>query len=475
MRIFKTAPVARSTIRAMTTDPRFLIYRQGKLEEVFSEHLLRHGELVDHDGSQKPQDFELLVLDGNTLTPDELARHTADIRAALEGNRPVLVLKPTLAHKLVLAKAKILRHYMQDGSLALLIEPRRDKANKLRVGLAEQLPNATGRLTRATAHQRRDGTVREGPVDEFLIGESPITEAGLSRFIQRVKKVVAAGASGQVLALGDSDSSPSSPPSNIPAGLYDVTPITLYQLYSPTGGTFSGYTTPQGSITLEGLVTIGVYYDNTSYNTAVQWLIIEHSGLYYTSGLQANDTQHIGWSIGALQIAGQSISSSTLVTRQSSPNNVVNQTSYTSSTQFTVGVSAGTDGLSANASYSIGSSQTSTVADWSIVQNAPNNWTFAQASPYNGLSSGFPSGAAGSSGVVGLPAISSGSLAYCTQTVWVQNPASQQNINVSYTYTLGTWFIYEYETGKGWHAHSWHGYPSYNPTYTIDFSAAWPS
>lgn len=459
----------------MQADSQFLVYGQGPLEEVFSQQLARQGALVKSNGSQRPQDFGLVVLDGATLTPEELSRHTADLQAALEHNRPVLMLQPTPAHKQVLAAARILRHYIPEPSLALLIEPRRDQANHLRVALYEQFPNASGSTVRTTARREGDGPLQQQPAGEVPPSASASTPVDYSRFLQRLEKSVSSLASGQVLQLDTTSSSPNSPPSNIPFSLYDVTPITLYSTLSTgSSSTQDGYTPPQGSFLLEGLVTIGVYYDNTSFNTPVQWLIIDHSGLCDAS-LKANDKTHLGWSLGSLDISGQNISSSSLAYKQSSPNNVNNVSSYTSSSSFTVGLSAGTDGLSGNTSYTIGSSQTSTISDWSIVQNYSDSWSFAQATPYNGNDSGFPDGAVDSGGINSLPAISTTSLSYCTQTVWCRTPATQQNMNVQYTYRVGGWFIYEDNPGLIWHADSWHSTSSLVKTYAIDFSAAWPS
>ncbi|MDC0714530.1 hypothetical protein POL68_39145 [Stigmatella sp. ncwal1] len=393
-------------------DLRFLVYSQGKPKEMFSEQLRRQGALVASDGAKRSQDFELIVLDGSTLKPEELSRHTPAIQSALGHNRPVLLLEPTLDHKQVLAKARILRHYIQAPSMALLIEPRRDKANQLRIGLSEQFPNTVGRT---------DCTAVSPPVD-------------LSRFMQKVKKVVTTLASGQVLQLDESGgSSPNPPPGNIPSGLYDVTPCSVYVPFSPSGSTQGSYTPPHGSLTLEGLVTVGVYYDNTSYNTPVQWLIIEHSGLCDIN-LVANDDTHLGWSLGSLEVGAPDLSSSTLAYKQSSPNNANNVSSYTS-----------------------------------------NSWTFSQSVPYNGSTSGFPDGAVSASGIASLPALSTTSLAYTTQTVWTALPATQQNTSVTYTYTVGAWFIYEDNPGWVWHAYSWHNSMNYVLPLAIDFSAAWPT
>ncbi|WNG54845.1 hypothetical protein F0U59_08725 [Archangium gephyra] len=458
----------------MNVDSRLLVYGQGSLAQQFSEQLASVGALVKSNGSQRPQDYGLVVLDCSTLKPEELSNHAAELRTALEHNRPLLVLQPTTAHKQALAKGKLLRHYIQEPSIALLIEPRRDAQNQLRFSLCEQFPNATGPSVCTAALKQKDGPVQQQPAGEETPSAPPATPVDLSHFMRRLAQDVKTLASGRPLQLDTTSSAPNNPPNNIPSSLYDVTPITLYTTFSPTGSSQGGYTPPTGSFLLEGLVTIGVYYDNTSFNTPVQWVIIDHSGLCDTT-LKANDDTHLGWSLGSLDINGQNISSSTMAYKQSSPNNINNATTYTSSSSFTVGLSGGTDGLSGNTSYTIGSSQTSTITDWSIVQNYSDSWTFAQATPYNGNQSGFPDGAVDMGGIETLPAISTTSLSYGTQTVWCRTPAAQQNSSIQYTYKVGAWFIYEDNPGWVWHAYSWHSSPYTVKTFTIDFSAAWPT
>ncbi|ADO73301.1 hypothetical protein [Stigmatella aurantiaca] len=176
---------------------RFLVYSQGTPKEMFSEQLRRQGAFVASDGAKRSQDFELIVLDGSTLKPEELSRYTPAIQSVLEHNRPVLLLEPTLDHKQVLAKARILRHYIQAPSLALLIEPRRDKANQLRIGLAEQFPTTVGRAVCTAAQASRDGTVKKGPVNELLPDASASRPVDLSRFMQQDLPGYAPGAQGR--------------------------------------------------------------------------------------------------------------------------------------------------------------------------------------------------------------------------------------------------------------------------------------
>jgi hypothetical protein len=452
--------------------PRFLLYG-GPLEDLFSAALEPHGTLSTADGDRSAAEYDLLVLHSPTIPADRFGVAVAAARSALDADKPVLVLSPNVATKAALAAQGALTSYPQGSSVALLIEPRRHASGQLSVVLSEQYaPNQLGgTLTRTLGGENVEETVDVFPLDPPA---SP-TIMDLEKFVARVRSAVVTGRSGgQRFSAGDGVN----PPGNIPAGLFSVTPVNLYYPVSPGGWTQQGYTCPTATLYFEGTVSIGVYYDNLSFNTPVQWLFVDHSGLYYTNGLVANDNTHIGWSIGYLQIQGEDISSPTITTKTSSPNNVNNQSQYTTGTSFTVGVSAGTDGLGVNASYTISSSVTQNISDWGILQNSPNWWVFWQQVPYDGRPPGgsFPSGAAGSDGVnQGLPTISQGSLAYETQTAWMQQPATNQNSSVFYSYYWNAFFTYSSETGKSWSAYCW--YPNYgaNQTYTIGWSAAWPS
>lgn len=459
----------------MADQPRLLVYSSGPLDDLFAAPLSAAGEVDTFDGSQKAEKYDLLVLDAGSLSAADFESGATSAKGALDANTPVLVLSPTDQHKTVLAAAGALRHYPNGDSVALLIEPRRDASGTLRFALAEQYaPNAgVGRLTRTEGGGRRKNDDAEE--DVFVVPGRPApTLTEMERFIERVRGSVAALQSGPIEAgVGDG---PNNPPTNIPAGLYDVTPVDFYYPMTTSGQLpKSGYTPPAGSLTLEGTAYIGVYYDNLSFHSPVQWLAIQHSGLFYTARLEANDPRHIGWSIAMLKIDGDAISNDSLTTRQSSPNNVNNQTTYRSDTSFTVGVSAGTNGLGTNVSYTIGSSVSASISDWSILQSSPDVWQFAQATPYSGVpQNGLPAGAAGSNGVAGLPTISVGSFAFDAQTVWQHLPPTNGTRDVTYRFETNSCFTYSGQTGKSWNAFFWNFLQSFSRTYTINWAAAWP-
>jgi hypothetical protein len=460
-----------------TKEYQFLVYSKNGLDNITKELLAHNGKLIAGKASPNGTPYDLLVLDGRSATPDDMKGFSKYALEALNVNKPVLVVGATGANKKILRENGAMGTYVQEDSAALLIEPRKDAAGNLKFSHAEQFfgDNSNAKLVRCSAAVKGGKVDPAGGVELALAPFVPVAK-DYAPFIKRVRKTVETLSSGLQLDASD-DSTPSNPPATIPAGLYDVTPNTMYWAWNCSGTAQDGYTPPNGSIYIEGLATVGVYYDNTSFNTPVQWLLIEHSGLYYTAGLEENNDSELGWSVGEFSINGQNISSSTMVSKQSSPNNVNNQTSFTSSSEFTVGVSAGTDGLSGNASYSIGSSQTSTISDWSIVQSDPNTWDFYQTVPYIGQAAyiqqnGFPSGARTScNDPVPLPSISTGSLAFCSQSVYTQLPAAQNTMSVPYTFGTNSLFLY----CSGGYGYMWLYFPSFGQTYAVDFSDAWPS
>jgi len=136
------------------------------------------------------------------------------------------------------------------------------------------------------------------------------------------------------------------------------------------------------------------------------------------------------------ELVGHDHRATRLVSNQSSPNNVNNQTQYTSSSQFSVGLEAGTDGLTRSTSYNIGSSETQTINDWYIEQLTPNEWLFAQQQPFDGTTKTWHSPDQS------FPAISRSTLAFNAVTVWVQTPASDAQLQSSLEYVFGGQFLY---------------------------------
>ena len=451
-----------------------LVHKKRPLHELFAAPLSSEGELIDLEAGHDPGKFDLLVLDAYSIHPFEFAESARYAKQALDADKPVLVLRPSSSHKVVLADAGALGTYPTGESTALLIEPWRDAQGKLRLALAEQYPPSAGRSHLVRTIARNGGNDAQNVVDEFeaVLPQLP-TPDEMTRFVDRVRKSVTRLREGAPLG----DLSPNLPPPVVPSGLYSVTPINLYYPQTITALPALGYQPPNGSVGLEGLVTVGIYYDNTSFSTPVQWLFIESSGSFYTLGMEEESNTAIGWSVGEIQIAGQSISSSTLVSNSSSPNNANNETSYSFEESIGVGLAAGTDGLESATSYSISTSQTVALTDWQIAQSAPNSWVFSQAVPYNGATppGNIPTGAASSNGVAQLGLISTNGVIFDAATSWVQNPANNTNSTVNYTYYTQAFFTYLSNPGKNAQGAYWIYPSSYPQTLNLDWASAWPS
>ncbi|HEU4887399.1 MAG TPA: hypothetical protein VFV49_05890, partial [Thermoanaerobaculia bacterium] len=319
----------------MSNEVRFLVVRGGPLGDFFETLLSGAGTLVTFDGSQKTEDYDLLVLDGGSLSASAFEKGATAAKAALDANKPVLILTPTTDHKDVLAAAGALRAYPRGGSVALLIEPHRNADDKLSLWLAEQYaPDAgNGRLYRTVGGAGHDEDAAAATSDVFEVQAPSLpSTTGIAPFIERLRGAVSALKAGRLLA--SASKGPKDPPPDIPSDLYDVTPVNLFYEIKITEHTNPGWF-PTGAVRLEGTAYIGVYYDNL-HNTPLQWLLIEHSGLFYTGGMEDDDEGGRGWSLGALHIEGPNISSQALATHLSSPNNVNGVRTYSSGTSFTV-------------------------------------------------------------------------------------------------------------------------------------------
>jgi hypothetical protein len=221
---------------------------------------------------------------------------------------------------------------------------------------------------------------------------------------------------------------------------------------------------------------MGIYYDNLTYTNPVQWTIVGNQG-NYSSDIVQNDGDGLCWSIGGFKILGPGLASQgDFSLYQSSPQSVSGQTTYTSSTSFTVGVSAGTDGLGSNASYTQTNGVSYSLNDWEITLTNDDSWNFYQQNPYNGESQSFPNGAESSGNPAALPAISTSALSFAAQTVWLALQPLQTTMPITFTYQVYPTCIIFSNTGLFWKAKFYY-YTSYDfsQTYNLDFGPANPT
>lgn len=474
------------------TDPVPLVIAASNLiEPLFAAALADLGTVTRVDGLPAA-DCHLLVIDAARSSLSQFEAQAATACALLERNCPVLILRPTRTHKRLLAQARVTRHYVDSDCVALLVEPRRDTAGALRIGLAEQYARvhgiATWPLSAGAAPDANAGPTLD---DIVVLASAPSATdpepADLVPFLERLRCVVTRLAAGDVLPLFDATSGfaqPNQPDVSIPSNLWNTQPIAWYQpvgLGMPNSSFGDGSKAANSSALLQGLTTLGVYYDNSSYSKPVQWLIIEHSlslSLPYnpttTNGLVKQDSQDQGWSIGSLQIAGSNISASNLVSNQSTPQNANNVETYTSSSNFHVGLTAGTDGLRADVGYNVGSSVTNSISQWAVQKTAPDNWTFYQQTPFDGRNTtSWPDGADGKKGApVFVGPIAAGELDVCAQTVWLRTPADTATLQNYYLFQAN-FFWYHADHHGNLEMASWSPFLGWN--FMIDFGSAFPS
>jgi hypothetical protein len=268
---------------------------------------------------------------------------------------------------------------------------------------------------------------------------------------------------GVILATGN-------PPPGCP---YWAAPYKLYASLGVGGGSSSA---PAATQTVSGTASMGIYYDNLTYTNPVQWTIIGNQG-NYSSDLVENDGSGLIWTIGGFKILGPGLATQgDFSLYQSSPQSVSGQTTYTSSTSFTVGVSAGTDGLGSNASYTQTNGVSYSLNDWEITLTNDDSWNFYQQTPYNGESQSFQNNAVSGGHPASLPAISTSALSFAAQTVWLALQPLQTTMPITFTYQVYPTGIIFSNTGLIWNAKFYY-YSSYDfsQTYNLDFGPANPT
>lgn len=459
----------------------WLMFGSGALPDVVREPLLHFGEFVEYEKWRSDPDAfsencgSMLLINCAGESGEELAACKDFLKSMLEKNRPALLIKPTGAFKASLVQDGILSCCIQDDSFALFLEPCRDENGNLRIALSEHFGVVEeGLLERVQVVMDQTGKILTSKKDSFPVKNTAgLNFMDLDPFIQHIRHVMHELSKGNTIPF--SDSAPNNPPSDVPSNLWVNTPINVYQVVKPKGSAVNSYTPPPGTVTVEFLISVGIYYDNKKYSKPVQWVYLEHSGHVHTD-MQHNDRHTRGWSIGEFNVSGDNISSSEFVSNSSSPNNVSEKKSYTSSSELDVGLQAGTQGIQGDISYHIGSSETVEISDWKVVQKDPNSWQMFQATPYNGTAWSFPNGCAGYHGANSVPTISSSTLAFNTQSTWIHNPAvGNETKRVAYTYNMKNHYVWcDSYSKSSWHAWWW-GFRSWpSRTILLNFSQAYP-
>lgn len=463
----------------------WILCGDNTLSDIFEQPLSHFGTFITFAewkkavGEDNSEAFKnsMMVINCMESQKNDIEQLCNKMQLFLDNNRPILLIHPTSEDKSALANHGILSSYIQEDSVALFIEPHRDAKGTLRIALAEHFGvNNSCEIQRDHVTKDQEGNILFAKQDNYHVSfEQGLNFQDVMPFIDRIRNTMHFLSTHDCMPV--TYVQPNDPPSDVPGTLWINTPINLYYTKLVGGGKVESFTPPIGSITVEGLISIGIYYDNIKYSSAIQWVYLENSG-HVATNMGENLSEKRGWSIGDFQIDGGNISSPTLVSNASSPNSVSGQIQYTSNCSLKAGLTAGTEGISANILYDIGSSETESLNKWGIIQVDPNSWHFQQQSPYNGASeSGFPDGAADYNGVKSLPDISRSTLAFNTQSTWIHNPAGKAPaMTVNYIYKMKNYFIWcDSYSSSSWHAYSWRVSTEEFKTLVIDFSKAYPT
>lgn len=246
--------------------------------------------------------------------------------------------------------------------------------------------------------------------------------------------------------------------------------------HCPEGSKHHGIT-PQPQNTYVSIsFTITVYLDSSAQGD-FQWIYLSTLGYQSvgSSGMNQDQYHQRGWSNGSMDVVVNDIPGFSLY--QNSPTNVNNTTQYTTSVDFSVGVSADQSGGGGSASVDISHSTTENITDWAIKLNDLNNWTFYQNNPWDSRKEKWQGGGMVTYNaakfryeVAELPNLSTGVMNFDTMTVWKNNAVSTETVNIgvylkayfNYVGLKNTWPAYE---GEWW---GWYNYTTLN--FPIDLS-----
>lgn len=450
---------------------KFLAIHKEPIDNLVFTKLGTYGEVASFDGSAEPTDYTMVVMDAKSCSPDYFTELLPVVQVALDNNVAVMLLDAGVEHKKALSPC--LGCYNERTGVAFFIAPMADKNGKRHYKFIEQFAPVTPKegLVRQEVSIDFNGEQVLGEPVEVDLSDAPdavLTAEHIVEFTAEVKTDLTLLASSGVLEQeGDA------PPAGAPYWKH------LYkykQPYTLGGGASRGHTPPAANQLLSGNTTIGIYYDNKTFtNQPIQWVFLEVSGVY-AANLTADTQYEKGWMVGGLQVDGPS--PTYLTYKQASPNSVSGSTTFTAETSFTVGLEAGKDGISINASYTETNSTTKTLTDWEIVQLNEDAWKFFQQVPFNGTVMADLSKGLNGSGIVALPSISTSSLAYNTQTVWQAEPPQTTNKSIPYTIIVWPYFLWTYDPGKSWKGAHWgwpNGYTLLSDNWTANFSQALPS
>lgn len=448
---------------------KFLVYNKAPVEGIVFQKIQESAEMVEFlNFPGELVDFGMIILDGGSITGEDIAEQVSFLRKALEQNIAVMLVNGQQEHKKALSK--IVGFYNDTSSPAWFIAPVRDSRNRLFYQsneLLDPIGMAGDEVQRVEISRNPDGTVTMDDLvtiqfpDDFP--EPELLEADLVEYTAAVS---------DALVRLNSDLGLRSPLADIPEEAIVYRHIYGINLTFRVRGNpgSSGRVPPEGTHKFIGSAIIGAFFDNVTFNDQpVQWISIEIDG-NKSANLEKNNTAQRGWHIGGFEVKGPEPTG--LILNQSSPNNVTGKEDYTSSSQFSVGLKAGKDGVEADANYTVSNSTTRSINDWEVAQLNPNSWRFFQQNPFN-ATAGFSDAARDLLEKEGVkdafPIISNSSLSVDTQTVWVAEPPVQGPRTFSYTFRKWQSFFWVFNPGGSSQGTYWLTVPEGNHVTTQNF------
>lgn len=191
---------------------------------------------------------------------------------------------------------------------------------------------------------------------------------------------------------------------------------------------------PSKTISLLLTYTFQGALNNTPQTGPFQYLGLLETGIFQNNGMSHTSNTDFGWTIAAFNPTFAA--SSALQYFESSPSNTNDVAQVTTGSSVTVGFDASSEGTAGlNGSYTYSNATTKNISDWYITQNQSNNWLYAQNTPYDGVTTSFPSG--GFNWFTGLietgsfPVISTTSLQFAMSAVWKTNSVLTTEVDIT--------------------------------------------
>ncbi len=218
-----------------------------------------------------------------------------------------------------------------------------------------------------------------------------------------------------------------------------------------------------------------------SYNPKYKYLRIRSVGAGFNPAnggeMQSNSTYDRGFFQEKIKIHMEP-NTDKLKTLSTEPKNINNQTQYTTSSQFSVGVDVA-ENPSFNSSYTISESITTVVSDFNIYNNGSGvtgDWDFVLGMTENSIWNIFSEPFMKKGQVRSLPALATKNLQAVTESVWYADNTLNETLEVQlywkidhyHCYVTGNWVEYTEHYEHKWRTVGYKDIPVY-----IDFSSVY--